>query len=1175
MLTDPDPHSPSPVARLNPTTPLRHTPEFRCPVCNGHAGLPHGRGMRCAGFTLQRVTYCTREQFAGGVTLDLSTDPPSYRHQRFGRCACGVEHRGEAPPPLPPLADVTPRPQLAAELAGAIYAQALALLTLRPEALHDLTRRGLSPAAASALGYRSIPHRGNEHQTFIATLVSTFGESVLRQCPGFTDKNGRITFWTAVTDRDGYVVPYRDARGQIRGLQLRLLGGRYRTATGTRLDTVYHLAGPPHSADLYLTEGATKANVAHALGDITVFAVAGQSLKRTHVEAIKRLAPRRVIVALDEEENPRTDQARERWLRMLGDAGLSAYRAVWEGADVGGPKGIDDLLQAGRRPRIRAVPVPLAALGNPRRPYPVDQPGPVDRGGTLAAARRETARAIDQFVAAGSAHAGKARLIASAPGTGKSTALAQAFQRHRSAARVLVGTKHLAAELAAEHGYVLVTGRSAENCERFDVVQRLGEAGHDVERLACGTPAEPHCPVRAACRYWAQFQQPGPRVAATEQLFNPPFLAGGSILALDDAELARSLVNRCSVPADVITRALDQLVHQRREPVRAVLQLLLHAITDAPAQSLIGPAVWDQLATTAARYSCDLVAVLNALPATLTLPEPDRGAHGDLTAAAVDAAPPATILQILNALRAELSSFQSGEDFNSGLRLSARGIEAWTLREPVSDRQGVPLLPRMALLVLDATPVDALVAHVMRDHERLPDVRATVQLPANVTVVQYAASSNGHTVLAADERLQVVIAEIEDERTRHPVADPRDEAVVVFKRHRTQLVQLGFAESQVLSFGSARGTNALASVERLHVVGRPMPPADDLVLLAQAIHHDGAPVSAQLAVAPRTYGGQRVGVDVIDFADPRLSALLRATRDDELTQVMHRARLLTLEPQLGLDGPEPRRQVRVVLHTSHVVPGLRVDQLHLRDAPPRNLNQQRAQDAGNRIREAIATLIAGGEPLTDSAIARLAGAQRRTVAKALRNGLHSLRVSAAGVASDLGTPVQTVNRDPMKGVHTLPQTIPGSSPTSVSAVASARGYAPCRGGCGTAVPTGQQCFRCACRAVDAAFPDRVRRRSPAPLRPPAPPTCTDGCERPVEASGDLCAECTAPCPRFERCGHLLRYAWVPAWRAPGNPLCGTCHPDPRAPARAPCRVRPAIAPGVTGARARHTERRSA
>lgn len=1062
---------------------MRHLAATPCLICGGHAALPQGRGIRCAGFTLERAAYCTREEFAGRLTLDFSTEPATYRHWLTGQCDCGLEHGSSVVPFIERRRIAAPEPVLDAATKDAIYRHALSLLALRLEALADLTRRGLSADEAYAFGFRSFPRRGGEHQTFLATLVEAFGEAALRACPGFTDKNGRLTFWTASPGRDGYAVPYRDEHGRITGLQAKVLGGRYLTARGTRMDDLYHVVGTPHGQDLYLTEGGLKAAVAAVLGGIATFAVAGQTLRPAHVAAIRALGPARVIVALDEEDNPRTDQARERWVRLLSEAGVQTFVAVWEGADLGGPKGLDDLFQAGGRPRIRRATVVPSAFGERRLPYATDAAGHVDGGGSLAEARALTATAIDSFVGDVRHNAGKALLISSSAGVGKSTALARSVRAHRTAARVLVGTKQLAAELASEHGYVLIEGRNEDNCERSDVAHTLGEAGHDVERLACGTLQEPRCPARATCGYWAQFQESGPRVAATEQLFNPHFLAGGSVAALDDADLLRSVVERRFVSLEVLARSSEQLRRRHRAALARLIQFVQHAVVDAPERALIGAGVWDHLARVAMRYRTDLGDLIRSVPEKSTTPEPEGEADGRVTLASIADVPPATILEVVRALRDELPGFESGEDFNSRLRLSTMGIEVWSLRAPVPDHHGLPILPRMALLVLDATPVQALVAHVSCHHERLPDVSARVRLPENVTVVQYAGASNGHTLLGDEERLQAAVSEVVAERRSHPVACPDAEAAVVFKRHRAAFAGAGFAGSQVLTFGSIRGTNALVDAERLHVVGRPMPPSDDLVFLAQVVHHDEPPISGQLTLAPRRYGGRHTGIDVVDFSDERVAALLRAQRDDELTQVIHRARLFTLDPQLGLEQGEGRRHVRVVLHTSHPLPGLRVDELHLPAAMP-DLNRQRQDEAERRVWHAVTSLIARGEELTDAAVAREAAASRNTVAKARARGIRPPaergRISDAPVANEeVGTPVHTHRGDLSRGVSTRPQqdTPESSSPAVVGGVPipDRPGYATCLGGCGEAVPVDQKCSPCAAAAA-LAWRDRKRRR---------------------------------------------------------------------------------------------------
>jgi hypothetical protein len=122
-------------------------------------------------------------------------------------------------------------------------------------------------------------------------------------------------------------------------------------------------------------------------------------------------------------------------------------------------------------------------------------------------------------------------------------------------ARIVTGSLRLARELAAEHGYALVEGRHPGNCQRHDVVQALGAAGHDVEALACGRPDSPRCPSRKQCAYFHQFEQDGPRVGTSEQLFNRNFLASGRLAVVDDADLKRALVERVFLSKEDLGRA--------------------------------------------------------------------------------------------------------------------------------------------------------------------------------------------------------------------------------------------------------------------------------------------------------------------------------------------------------------------------------------------------------------------------------------------------------------------------------------------------------------------------------------------------------------------------------------------------------------------------------------------
>jgi hypothetical protein len=994
------------VAHSQSTALSPHSREHPCLICGGHPGLRRGRGERCAGFVLDRVAYCTREEYAGRLMIEVTTSPPAFKHQLFGSCDCGQTHGWRAvarhAPPAVVLSAAAPAPReiVSGEDRDRVYRDALALLPLRPAAIADLTRRGLDDGAIEAAGYRSIPHRGEENQGVIRELVARHGEELVRAVPGFTNKNGVLTMWNASPPRDGYIIPHIDVDGRITGLQARFFNGRYLTAAGTQLASVHHLVGLPRAGqDLYVTEGATKANVAAALGGLSVFAVAGQSLQPSHIEAIVALQPGRVIIALDQEDNENTARARARWVDGLIAADLQVYEAVWEGSDVGGPKGLDDLIAAEGRPRLRPVTRPPPDFNQPRRPRWVPERGPIALGGTLAEARQTTQRAIADFIQR--RPRGEALIVATPPGAGKTTAVASALERNRFGVRVLVGTEALAMEIAERSDFIAVRGRNGDNCARFDVVHALGEAGHPLEALACGSEQEPRCPHRSECVYLAQFDAPGVWIGATEQLFNRRFLKHSGLIIIDDGDLDRALVERVRVVASSIATAAKHPV-QRRGAVRALLRVLQHAFIDLDGP-LTGGRAWDHLARTAARQGEDLAALVRALPQRPTLPKPVS--KGPLEVDDVALVPPRTLLHLFAALLEELPAFLSGEPFNSHLRLDADGIDVWALRAHVSPARGVPDVADMAILALDATPVEPLLAHLTALHRRQPDVRAPVRLPGNVRVVQHASASRGHVAVRSEGARREVLSEVAREREDHPVMEPEHEAVVSFLSLESDLIALGFASTQVLHFRSARGTNAVATVERLHLVGRPMPPSPDLHYLAQVIHHAEAWVSDALVLQARPYGGKPFEVDVADFADPRLAALLRAQREDEMTQVIHRARLFDLEPQAQLLPPQSaiRIGVRLVLHTSHPIPGLRVDELHF-PSVPRSLNDRRQEEAEDRIVAAVERLHARGEESTQTAVAKEAGANKKTVAKVL------------------GTPVHTPTRDLLnRGVHRVPQ----------------------------------------------------------------------------------------------------------------------------------------------------------
>ncbi len=639
------------------------------------------------------------------------------------------------------------------------------------------------------------------------------------------------------------------------------------------------------------------------------------------------------------------------------------------------PKGLDDLLHLGKRPWIREYSHAPRNLTERRRPRSTPESGHVDRGGTLESIRTETIRAVSRFIKR--SKAGSALVVRTPPGAGKSTAIAAALESKRSGTRIFTGTKKLAEEMAGTWGYSLIVGRSPANCGRFEEQAALGARGFPVEKLACGTTEEPRCPFRGTCGYFQQFDDFGTWVTTSEQVYNTHVLMGAGLLVFDDADLPRAMIEMLRVSPEALASAREQLSDS---PLQRLIGVLQQAVMDAPGK-VTGPEVWDHLAVVARQRGCTLEELVESLPAVGRLPTP-QGMDGVLTMEDIEGVPPASLQSVVDVLAEELPSYLSQEPFNCRIRISAEGLEVGRLREPTVDRDGQAYASRMAILVADATPALPFVEHLLADHERVPDVDGQINLPEAITVVQYTDGTNSHRAMQQHGPREALLLEVEKERRLHPVEQPEDEAVICYKNVRDIFIEAGFHSANVLTFGSVRGTNVLSKVRRLHVVGRPLPPPADTHFLAQVVFHDESFVSPRVALGPATFGGQPYEVDVLDFVDPRAASLLRASRDDELLQVVHRARLFEIVDQLALEEELGRHHVRLVIHGSHPIPGLRVDELVL-PSDDLSINERRHRDAVDRVRTAVLEIQGKGLGSSTNAVALHSGASWRVAQQAM------------------------------------------------------------------------------------------------------------------------------------------------------------------------------------------------
>lgn len=996
-----------------------------CPICGGYPTLPTGRGIRCFGFRSEdgRVAFCTREEHAGAATFSAGAN--AFAHRLEGPCACGLLHGdlGYRARPSTPIGTARPsgarlaaqdQPRISADTLDAVYVAYLGLLPLRQAHRDYLASRGSADLAVGLEhGYGSLPLGYDAARRVVTSLTARFGIETMRRCPGFYEgRDGRLMTHTARADADALVIPGRDERGRICIMVRRYVTGahpKYMAFQGADAGAAYTVAGSRPVGgrrQLVVTEGLHKAHVvAHASSGLVVLGLPGAHLSDAHLAAVERLRPDVVIEALDADKftNPAITRQREHLHDAMTGAAWAADRrveiltAVWDEEEG---KGLDDLLAAGRQPRMRTVarrPVPVV-----RKPHAIPAPGPVTPGRPLADVQAETENVIRDVVRNRRTRVGRVKVVQVPPGVGKSTAVARAIVGYGGAARILVATKAKALEVEAAFPRIrAVEGRNAQNCRNFAVVEAARRNEHDVSAVVCG-----QCPGLDDCRvggYYAQFKRPGPLVAPVELLYSGAFLGGGDLVVLDDPALDRVMIDVRKIDdAKALRVAASTRSGAARELMtgvqRTVDGLRAHQAFAAP---LIGAHAWDALARSVGGAE-KLVALIRQAPAEQdVMPQPARGAA--LTVEDIEAAPPAVLARLIRVLKREVDAFLGGREFNSGLSVHPGGLELREIRDMLSDTKTDRLLIQdKAVLILDATPIMPLYERLASGLTLDPVFAPEVALPPNVHVTQAADYFFGKSSVEGrhgpDGKLRparsALLSSLETQRRRYP---GDREAAICAKSLKGEVGAAGIDEDRVLTFFGSRGLNSIEDADVLHVLGRPQAPDFAALLMAHVLHLGEEPIAPHLAMRSEPYAGYRAAdgtgraITVTDFWDRRASVLFRAYRESELLQAVHRARLFRVgSAQLDMFEPDgqqvartasERRRVRLVIHSSHPIPGLRVDELLYGSLP--SVNDTRAVDAAERILAAAAQLLAEGVPVGVNAVARLARARKDVVARVL------------------------------------------------------------------------------------------------------------------------------------------------------------------------------------------------
>jgi len=248
-----------------------------------------------------------------------------------------------------------------------------ALLNALPVAWNhkqQLKKRGLKDDAIEQHGYRSLSRFGRE--SVAGQVLKKCGLTTLTGIPGFFEQrrsDGPGT-WT-IAGMSGLLIPFKDERGRIVSFQIRADNGGYfflssrpeKYDGGTKVYRGAHIAVPAgvdssKAEKVWITEGGLKGNVAAEFLQEPVIAVPGVGSWMLLFESAAGILakPRLVVVAYDADKIHNRQVARSE-MALIGALQSRGHRVLvanWDVDAAGKPKGIDDLLASGGKPRLEA-----------------------------------------------------------------------------------------------------------------------------------------------------------------------------------------------------------------------------------------------------------------------------------------------------------------------------------------------------------------------------------------------------------------------------------------------------------------------------------------------------------------------------------------------------------------------------------------------------------------------------------------------------------------------------------------------------------------------------------------------------------------------------------------------------------------------------------------------------
>ena len=335
---------------------------IHCPCCDD----PKDPRSKHLNINLRKNVFCCPKCGLGGGMFDMYAYFANVPRKDVYKDLCwkmgrNLDKNGEprkAVPITPPVPEEVESPLMDVESRHATYTALLSRLSLAQDHRENLRNRGLTDAEIDRLGYKTTPVAG---MSMMAKQLRSEGY-YLAGVPGFFRKESGE--WTFVHEARGILIPVRDQKGLIQGLQIRRDNTekrkfRWVSSTdrkdGCKAEGWAHLAGSV-SAQMILTEGPMKADVIHELTGISVIAVPGVNTLtqlKTMLEALREegLVSIRTAFDMDFTTNYHVQNGFKNLLSLLDSMDFKFGTYVWDPRY----KGLDDFVWEGMMNKNRGA----------------------------------------------------------------------------------------------------------------------------------------------------------------------------------------------------------------------------------------------------------------------------------------------------------------------------------------------------------------------------------------------------------------------------------------------------------------------------------------------------------------------------------------------------------------------------------------------------------------------------------------------------------------------------------------------------------------------------------------------------------------------------------------------------------------------------------------------------